>query len=56
MPKGQVLAYFTHFGLLLKNVSNILYFCIELPRKGINELPKDGFARIALNVIFQGRR
>ena len=30
-----------------------LYFCIELPRKGTNELPKDGFAWITLKVFFK---
>ena len=33
-----------------------LYFGMELPNDGTNELSKDGFDVIALKVIFQGRK
>ena len=48
------LALFALWVHLLQNGwVTFLYFGIELPRKGTNELPKDGFAWIALNVLFQ---
>ena len=44
-----------HF--FLKNGSvNVLYFGMNLPKDSTNQLPKAGFACIALKVIFQGRK
>ena len=53
--------FFTHFDIFLpfiqKLFSNLFfYFGIEFHRKGTHEQPKDGFALIALKVLFQGRK
>ena len=50
-------ALFAIGGNLFQNCYvTFLCFGIELPRKGTNELPKDGFVWIALKVIFQGQK
>ena len=46
-PKMPPVTVFRHF-------AKFLYFCMELPDDDTNELSKDGFDGISLNVIFQG--
>ena len=51
--RGQIWLFW-HLKAICSNCSvTFLYFCIELPRKGTNELPKDWFAWIALKVFFK---
>ena len=50
-----LVAVFRHFAKFLKNcLVTFLYFGMELPNEGTNELSKDGFDGISQKVIFQG--
>ena len=49
LPQNGPVAVFRHF-------AKFLYSGMELPNDGTNALSKDGFDRIALKVIFQGRK
>ena len=52
LPKMASVAVFRHFANFLKICPiTFLYFGMELPNDGTNELSKDGFDGIALKVI-----